>query len=562
MGETHASEDSYLGAECSPAETHAPPSQETSNAINHSPAVQYPPTWRLICLALALYLALFCACLDQTVLATATPRITSEFHSADHIGWYGSSYLISMCAVKMVWGKLYTLFPPKWVFMTGVAVFEVGSLVCGLAPSSVALILGRAIAGLGASSIDSGIVIIFLLSVPLAKQPLFITSMGSIRGITAAVGPPLGGTLTDNASWRWCFYINLPCGAITMIVVFLLLSPGQFDTSSPEPDARRTNPYWKQTLQSIDLLGTLLLVSGTVSLLLWLQLGGATYSWSNWRIILLITLSAVLLLLFLAVQHKLQDKALLPLRLFHNRNVLGGSWFVSCTTGALFVFIYYLPIWLQEIQQLSPTTSGLSLLATELGMVTFSLLGGALVTLLGYYTPFLIASSVISAIGAGMLSTLQPGSSMAAWIGYQVLFSAGVGLGAQNAFLIAQVAVAQSEKIDAVNVMGFAQTLSGAVVLAVSNSLFQGRLGANFEGLGLGVPDIGVVLKGTSVVWEVIPQGLDEAVLGAYNRGIRETFYFGVALSAVSLIGSVVLEWKSIRKHEDFGKGAESETKT
>ena len=145
---------------------------------------------------------------DNTIIATAIPRISDEFSSVEDIGWYGSAYLLTTCAFQLLWGKFYTFFSIKWTFLVTIGIFELGSLVCGVAPNSTALIVGRAIAGLGSAGIFSGALIIIAYSVPLEKRPIYTGLIGGMYGIASVAGPLMGGAFTDRLTWRWCFYIK------------------------------------------------------------------------------------------------------------------------------------------------------------------------------------------------------------------------------------------------------------------------------------------------------------------------------------------------------------------
>lgn len=190
------------------------------------------------------------------------------------------------------------------------------------------------------------------------------------------------------------------------------------------------------------------------------------------------------------------------------------------------------------------------LLPTEVGIVVFALVGGALVTKAGYYTPFLILSSIITSAGAGMLSTLQPHSGIGQWLGYQVLLSAGAGLGAQNALLVPQVALPPDDTIMAITVLTFVQVLAGSVSLSLAENIFRGRLTSNIQEVTSSM-EHPLVLDSATVPWKMVPARLVQDVLDAYNRAIDQTLYLGVAMFALSFLGAISLQWKSIRAEKD-----------
>lgn len=146
---------------------------------------------------------------DRTILATAVPRITDQFHSIDDVGWYASAYMLTGCSSQLLYGRIYKFYPAKWVFLASITLFELGSLVCGTAPNSVALIIGRAIAGMGAAGIMSGGMMVMVHTVPLHKRPIYAGFFGATFGVASVVGPLLGGAFTDRLTWRCkCEY---PC---------------------------------------------------------------------------------------------------------------------------------------------------------------------------------------------------------------------------------------------------------------------------------------------------------------------------------------------------------------
>ena len=171
---------------------------------------KYPGGLKIAIITIGLAGATFMVALDNFIIATAIPQITSDFNSLADIGWYGSGYLLTLTAFQMSFGKIYTYWSMKWTFLTALVIFEVGSVVCATAPNSIALIVGRAVAGIGGSGLFSGVMTIIAYSVPLRKRALYLGGLTSMFGVSSVVGPLLGGVFTDRLSWRWCFWINLP----------------------------------------------------------------------------------------------------------------------------------------------------------------------------------------------------------------------------------------------------------------------------------------------------------------------------------------------------------------
>ncbi|PYH75064.1 MDR family MFS transporter [Aspergillus vadensis CBS 113365] len=505
----------------------------------------YPPLAKTILVALALYIAVFLVSLDRLIVATATPKITDHFHSIGDIGWYGSSYMLAASASQLTYGRIYTFYPIKWVFLLSIFVFEVGSAICGAAPSSFILILGRAIAGLGTAGIYSGAVIIIALTVPLRLRPVFQGAVGAIIGVSSVLGPILGGVFTTEVSWRWCFYINLPLGGLAVVAIFFLL-----DVPPPE----KGDWSLREKFNQLDPIGNLLMAPAVTCLLLALQWGGTTYDWSNWRIIFLFGMFGTLFGIFAFVEYRLEEKAMVPPRIFKQRSVLAGIVFTMCTSASTMVMLYYLPIWFQAIKNVDAEKSGIMNLPLVLAMVVGSIGSGSLVSLLGYYNPFMFAGVIFMSIGAGLLSTFQPDADHPKWIGYQVIFGFGLGLGVQQANVAVQTCLDPVDIPVGASLLMFSQQLNGAVFLAVAQNLFTNFLTANLNDIE-GSYATWVIASGATTIRKLVAPAKLAVVLKAYSDAIMKTFVLALAMSCLALFPTLAMEWKNVKR---VAKGIEN----
>jgi MFS family permease len=282
---------------------------------------------KLIILSLGLCLTTFVIALDNTIIATAIPKITTVFNSLEDVAWYGSSYLLTTCSLQPSFGKVYTYFDVKWTYLAALLIFEVGSIICAAATSSAMFIVGRAVAGAGAAALFSGGMTIIGYSVALRKRPIYIAALSSMFGIASVVGPILGGALTDRVSWRWCFWINLPFGAVSLAVVFFFFSNPKREYSHMSVGAR---------IKEIDLMGATLLICAVVSLLLALQWGGQTYAWGNSKVWGTLLAFGLIISVFIGIQIWQKERATIPLRVFKQRTIM-----VSCIFSALLSMALY-----------------------------------------------------------------------------------------------------------------------------------------------------------------------------------------------------------------------------
>ena len=310
--------------------------------------------------------------LDTAIIVTAIPHITTQFHSLGDVGWYGSAYLLAACSLQPLTGKLYTLFNSKWIFLAFFGVFELGSLLCAVATSSNMLIVGRAVAGSGSSGLLNGTLTIIATCVPLEKRPVYLGLMRSVSQIGTVLGPLLGGVLTDRLSWRWCFYINLPAGAVVGVLLLCISIP---DRRSNKAGAKAT---LRTIVEKLDLLGFAIFAPAAIQFLLALEWGGTSYPWDSATVIGLFCGAAGMFCLFLEVEYRKGDAAMIPLHMVRQRIVWCSNlvMFFSFTS----VVSYYLPIYFQTARNATPTMSGVYLLPTILSQIMSAITAGYLGT--------------------------------------------------------------------------------------------------------------------------------------------------------------------------------------
>ena len=232
-----------------------------------------------------------------------------------------------------MFGKMYALFSTKRVFISALVIFETGSLLSGVAHSSLVLVLGRAISGLGASGVVAGVFTMVSLSVPLRQRAAFSGFGAAIECCAFAIAPLVGGLLTDKLSWRWCFFINLPLGAVTVITIAFFFQDPQRASQAPLD--------MMQKLKKLDLVSTLVFVPSITFLLIALQWGGTRFGWDDVRIIVLLAVSAALIGLFAWLQKRSKENALLPSRIIGQRSIFCGMLFVFCINTTFAIVQYY-----------------------------------------------------------------------------------------------------------------------------------------------------------------------------------------------------------------------------
>ncbi|KAM7214760.1 putative HC-toxin efflux carrier TOXA [Rhypophila decipiens] len=499
--------------------------------------LEYPTGFQLGMVIVALVLSIFLVALDMTIVATAIPKITDEFHGLEDVAWYGSAFFMTVGGFQSTWGKIFKYFPLKLSFLVSIFIFELGSLICGVAPNSTALIIGRAIAGVGAAGIGSGCYTIVGFAAPPKQRPLFTGVIGGAYGLASVVGPLVGGALSDHATWRWCFYINLPIGGVSAaMILFFFTTPSQ-----AKPIAA---PFREKILQ-MDPIGCALIMAGVISYILAFQYAGVTHAWNSPTVIGLIVGFILIFITFGVWEYYNGERSMITPRLFKHRTVWVGSLYIFFLAGSYFVLVYYLPLYFQSIDDQSPTQSGVRNLPLILGVTIATIASGGAVTATGIAAPIAVGAGAIATVAAGLLYTLDIGTRSGKWIGYQVLAGLAYGAGFQIPIIVGQASSAPEDLSSVTAIILFFQTIGGAIFVSAAQSAFINKAINTAAELAPEVSPLMIIGTGATQLRVVFADNLDEILL-AYMQGLKVAFAIATAGVGASFVISLFSSWRRL----------------
>ncbi|KAL3466164.1 efflux pump antibiotic resistance protein [Aspergillus heterothallicus] len=504
------------------------------------PAQLKPISWVLVIIALLTSLFLFA--LDNTIVANVQPDIIDTLGEIEKLPWVSVAFALGGIATDLPWGQVYGHFESKSLFLASVVVFEVGSAVCGAAPTFNSFIVGRAICGVGGMGIYLGVINMVSALTTEAQRPMYMGLVGLTWGVGTILGPIIGGAFADSpATWRWSFYINLCIGgAVAPIYIFII----------PRSDPRPATDSLLTRAKSLDLLGTLLSFGAITTLIMAISFGGSLYAWSSGQSIGLFVASVALWLLFLLQQFHsiatLPENRLFPVPILTHSpemNILFAQ--MALAQIPVMLPIYFLPLLFQFAKHDSALTSGVHLLPFVLVLVFAVMLNGALMANLGYYMPWYMLGSILALIGSALLYTITPTTSSANIFGYSVLTAFGAGLYSQAGFAVAQVKVSPRLLAQAVAYIGVGQIGGIALALTVAESIFLNTATVRIEGIlpGEARRDIqGAILGAKAEVFGELGEVQSERVLGAIVRSLNDVFVMMIVAAGLSVVLAAFLK--------------------
>jgi EmrB/QacA subfamily drug resistance transporter len=501
----------------------------TASAALPAPVTVARPRLRLIFAGLMLVMLL--AALDQTIVATALPTIVGDLGGLDRLAWVTSAFLLAQTAVTPIYGKLGDLYGRKRVLQSAVTLFLIGSALCGLASNMTELIAFRAVQGLGAGGLIVLIQAVVGDIVPPRERGRYQGLFGAVFGVASVAGPLLGGAIVEAVSWRWIFYVNLPLGAIALLVLSAVL---------PSTSAR-AHPR-------IDYLGAALLAAGLSAIVLVASLGGTTWPWASAQTILVALLGLALLAGF-GLAERSAAEPVLPLALLRDR-VFAVAGTESLVVGfALFGSVTFLPLYFQTVDHASPTGAGIRLVPMMSGVLVMSILSGQLITRTGRYRAFPIAGTALMSAGLLLLSQLDVGTSTAASALYLLVLGLGLGSVMQVLVLAVQNAVDFSVLGAATSGVTMFRGIGGSLGAAVFGTIFSSRLSSQLRGAFPGAIgreiSKGARLTGAEVAR--LPQPLRGTYEHAYVHALHPVFLAATGVAAAGFVLSWRLQERPLR---------------
>jgi EmrB/QacA subfamily drug resistance transporter len=479
-----------------------------------------------------LVLVMLLAALDGTIVATALPTIVGELGGLEHISWITSAYLLAQTAATPLYGKLGDLYGRKRVLQTAIVLFLAGSALCGLAQSMTALIVFRAVQGLGAGGLIVLTQAVIGDIVPPRERGRYQGIFGGVFGISSVAGPLIGGLIVERISWRWVFYVNLPIGIAALVVLAITL---------PAAGAR-AKPV-------IDYLGAGLLAAGLSAIVLVTSLGGTTWAWGSSTTILTGALGVLALLAFAVVERRAAEPVLPP-ALWRER-VFSTAGVLSLIVGfALFGAVTFLPLYFQTVDAASPTGSGLRLMPMMLGVLVTSIASGQAISRFGRYKVFPVAGTAVMAVGLELLSRLGVGTSTLEGSLYLLVLGLGMGMVMQVLILAVQNAVPYEVLGAATSGVTLMRGIGGSLGTALFGSIFTNRLTAQLSGGAL-PPQLRQIVAGggrlTGTQVDRLPAPARLAYEQAYVQALTPVFRVAAGVALLGFLISWLLPEKPLR---------------
>ncbi|KAH3671381.1 hypothetical protein WICMUC_004678 [Wickerhamomyces mucosus] len=509
---------------------------------------QYITGLPLIMVFSGCFLSCFLIGLDQTIVITLLETVGEKFDAYDKIGWVSSGYMLTMAVFSATWGRVAITFGRKYSLIIAIILFEAGSLMCALATSMNILIGGRVLAGIGGGGCQALTWIICTEMVTMDRRPLFLSILGAGFSLASVLGPIIGGSFTEHSSWRWCFYINLPLGGVSALIIIIFFNP---------PSAKGT---FKEKLESLDYVGTFAISVGIVLFLLALTFGGNEFPWKSAAVILCFILGFVFLVLFFIWNFRFSKAPIIPIEIFREMGV------VMPVLSLFFCFLcfiglsVYLTTYFQIIIGSDPLSAALHLLPIFISIVLTAISSGVFMKTTGYVKPLAILTAGLGCIGLGLLTMLDIDSSSSQKIGFLILPGVSIGALLQTGITSSQLNApkTQGATILTTAFFNFSRSLGGAIGADLFQTIFNSSLKNKIENsiknntlVGITDKEAQLIIKNPSLI-NRLDGNQRILLLRCAMASLKNVFITSLAVSFITFAICVLYSSKTVPKSSEI----------
>ncbi|EMC97523.1 hypothetical protein BAUCODRAFT_130645 [Baudoinia panamericana UAMH 10762] len=538
----------------SPTEVHQSASAEPMECLDIAAERDPRTKLRLWAILIGLYLALFLAALDATIMATAIPTISAHFNSGSAYVWIAAAYILAGAAAGPIWAKCSDIWGRKPVVLTAVVVFAAASIFAALSVNISMLIAGRALQGTAAGGLMQLVLITISDMFSMRSRVLYLGLTEVIWAIAGGAGPLVGGAFTELVSWRWCFYVNLPFAAVSFLLLLLFL------------DVHNPRTKFSDGIGAIDWFGLVSMLAVTLMLLLGLDFGGVFFPWSSPKVICLIVFGTAMVGCFLFSEKRLAKFPLMPLSVFNNRSN-AGAFIVGLSQGMCFIAAeYYMPLYFQSVKAASPLRSGLLILPITVSEAAFGIFSGIFMHRTGRYRELIWVGLLIMTVGTGLYINFGVNTSIAMLVGFMLVEGSGCGLLFEAPIISIQNTVSQGDTSMATATFGFLRNIATSTSIVVGGVVFQNGMVKQASALRSAGLDATLVQKltggqaaaNTELVRTLADAAQRFAVQKAFATSLQSMWIMYTCIAAVGLVAGLLIRQQDLsQEHTETRTGIE-----